>query len=345
MTLMWNEVWEQPVVLERCLEKNSETIKELVKVIEGQNIDSIYIAARGTSDHAGIYGKYIIEHTLGIPVALAACSIFTVYGKTVNFKNTLVIGISQSGKAADALEVLKEANKQGAVTVSITNFPDSPMAQEAKFHLCCEAGLEKSVAATKTFTTQMMLLASLTAEWAKDEALKQELALVPGKISRVFEISQAITDKVGRYRFMNECFVLARGINFPIALESALKLQETNYVRAKGFAISDFQHGPIAMVERDIPVFVFAPEGPAFNDTFEMLKRLKDAGAELIVISNTKQALDMGTCSFAIPETDNDIISPFFNIVVMQMFACQLSLNKGLNPDSPRGLNKVTITR
>lgn len=345
MTQMWNEIWEQPIALERCLDKNQALIRELTGMIKEKQIDRVVIAARGTSDHAGVYGKYALELLTGVPVSLAASSVFTMYKKSLNLKNALVIGISQSGRAADVLEVLKGANEAGALTVGITNYADSPIAVESAWHLNCEAGVERSVAATKTFTTQLMLLATLAAQWADDKALQQELSALPGRISHVFEAAKAIEENVARYRFMQECFVLARGVNYAISLEAALKIQETTYVRAKAFATSDFQHGPIAMIDRDIPVFVYAPEGPSLPDMLEMLGKLKDGGIETVVISNSAAALAYGTCGFSIPPTDNDMISPFFNVIVAQMFACQLALTKGMNPDSPRGLNKVTITR
>lgn len=345
MTLMWNEIWEQPLALERCMERNAGMIGKIVEAVRGRQIDNVVIAARGTSDHAAVYGKYIMEMLTGIPVSLAASSVFTIYQKSLNFKNALVIGISQSGKAADVLEVLKSANSHGALTIGITNFGDSPIAGEAKFHLHCEAGLERSVAATKTFTTQLFLLASLAAEWMKDKAFKEELLTVPQRISHTMEAAHDIEQLVMRYRFMNECFVLARGINYAVSLEAALKIQETTYVRAKAFATSDFQHGPIAMIDRDIPVIIYAPNGPSLGDLTGMINRMNENEVDTLVISNNEAVRAMGTCSLSIPDTDNDMISPFFNVVVAQMFACQLSLVKGLNPDSPRGLRKVTITK
>ncbi|MGE5583238.1 MAG: SIS domain-containing protein [Bacillota bacterium] len=343
MTKMWAEILEQPEVLQKCLQ-NTNGIKEVVKTIKSQNIQMVYIAARGTSDHAAVYAKYLIEYLVGIPVALAAASIFTIYGKSLNFKNSLVIGISQSGKAADVLEVIKSANRHDAVTVSITNAPDSPLAQEAKYHLYCNAGLEVSVAATKTFTSQLFILAQLITEWAEQKDLQAELAEVPEKIAQTLELSGVIKDKAERYFLMNECFVLARGINYAVALEAALKIQETNYIRAKAFATSDFQHGPIAMIDRNIPAMVFAPKGPALKDVQEVMNTLKNNQVELIVISNKQELLAEGSSGFAIPETENDLISPFYNVVVAQMFACQLALVKKLDPDHPRGLHKVTIT-
>ncbi|HEY8462548.1 MAG TPA: SIS domain-containing protein [Bacillota bacterium] len=344
MVKMWDEIREQPEVLARSLQ-NLQLIREVVKAIRSRNIDFVYIAARGTSDHAAVYGKYLMETILGIPVALAASSVLTVYQRSLKLKNALVIGISQSGKAADALEVIRNANAQGAITLTITNAPDSPLASEAQFHLCCNAGLEISVAATKTFTAELFLLAQLVAEWAADEGLKQELAQVPGKLTETFKLSEDIAQKAIRYRFMNECFVLARGINYAIALETALKIQETNYVRAKAFAVSDFWHGPIAMVDQEIPVIVLAPKGPSLQDVEAMIAKLQTVQAELLIVSNQCEILRQGACSFAIPETENDAISAFFNVCVAQIFSCQLALIKGLNPDRPRGLNKVTITK
>jgi len=345
MVKMLEEIREQPVALERCIRENTEAIKKIIEEINKQDIQWIYIAARGTSNHASIYGKYIIESELGIPVALAAPSVFTLYNRTLKFKNSLVIAVSQSGKAADALEVIRSANKQNALTVSITNSPDSPLAVESKYHLCCSAGPEKSVAATKTFTTEMMLFAQLTAEWAKNSTMSKNLSLVPERVSGILENSSVIESFVPRYRFMNECFVLSRGTNYAIALESALKIQETTYSRAKAFAVSDFQHGPIAMIDRNIPVIIYAPNGPSFGDTAAIINKLTENNIELIVISNDENALSKGTSSFAIPQTNDDIVSPFYNAVVAQLFACNLSLAKGLNPDSPRMLQKVTVTK
>ncbi len=345
MVMMWNEIMEQPAVMARCFEKNKNTVAEIVKQAKNQNIKLIYIAARGTSDHAAVYARYVFEITMGIPVALAAPSVFTVYGRQPDLSNALVIGISQSGKAADVLEVLKAANRQGALTVSITNFEDSPMAAEAKYHLFCDAGLEKSVAATKTFTSQIYLLARLAAEWTNDNKLHGELSALPGQMAKALEIADIIKEKAERYRYMEHCFVLSRGVNYSIALEAALKIQETTYVKAKAYATSDFYHGPFAMIERNVPVILFAPEGPTLPYGKEMALKLADAGAELVVVSNNRELLDMGRSSFEIPYTDNDIISPFFNVAVAQMFACRLALARSLDPDKPRSLSKVTITK
>jgi Glucosamine 6-phosphate synthetase, contains amidotransferase and phosphosugar isomerase domains len=343
ITKMWDEILEQPAVLEKCMQ-NAGYVREIVGMLKSQDIHFVYIAARGTSDHAAVYGKYLIEYLLGIPVALAAASIFTIYHQTLNLKNSLVIGISQSGAAADVLEVIQSANDHGAVTVSITNAPESPLAKAAKFHLYCNAGIEESVAATKTFSSQIYLLAQLATEWAGQKKMQQQLAKVPEQVKAALELANDIPGKVERYLLMNECFILARGINYAVALEAALKIQETNYIRAKAFATSDFQHGPIAMIDRGIPAMVFAPEGPAFEDVTKTMSVLSQNQVELIVISNNEELLKQYPSGFAIPATNEDFISPFFNVVIAQMFACQLALVKKLDPDHPRRLKKITVT-
>lgn len=345
MSIMLKEIEHEPVAVKRCLEENTETIEKLVEAIKRENITSLFIAARGTSYHASVYAKYITEYMIGLPVSLAAPSIFTLYDGHVNLKNSLVIGVSQSGKAEDVLEVLRNANKQGALTVGITNSVGSPIATEAKYHLYCAAGEEISVAATKTFTTQMLLFATLSAYWSGNRGLMSELESLPDKISRTLEMMENINDLVKKYKDMEECFVLARGVNYAIALETALKIQETSYIRAKGFAISDFAHGPIAMIDKKIPVIIYAPEGQSLNNALSMIERLKEEDIELIIVTNSRKLSDHENNIVMIPETQNDIISPFYNAVFAQMFACKLSLARGLNPDKPRMLQKVTITR
>lgn len=345
MTKMWEEIMEQPQILKKTIETNNKVIDLLLQEVNTRQISSVVIAARGTSDHAAVYAKYAIETLVGIPVSLAAPSVITMYNKHVNMKNCLVIGISQSGKAADVIEVVRTAAEQGAVTVSVTNFTDSPLAQSSQFHVFCDTGVEKSVAATKTFTSTIFILINFIAKWAKCQELLEELKQVPDIMTELFSKADNIQEVVKRYRFMKECFVLARGINYSIALESALKIQETTYIRAKAFATSDFHHGPFAMVERDMPVIVFAPEGPSATDISEMLDKLKNSGADILVVSNNKDLLLKGDCNIEIPKNLSDYTSPFINVAVAQMFACKLSILKGLNPDAPRGLNKVTITR
>lgn len=343
MTLMWKEINEQPEVLKRCFESNLETVKKIAQAVKETNVKYGVVAARGTSDHAGIYGKYMMETYAGIPVGLAAPSVTTMYGADVDFSSGLVIGISQSGEAKDVMSVLKAANAKGAVTVGITNFEDSPVAKEAKFHLWCNAGLEKSVAATKTFTSQMMLLGMLAAAISGKNEIFEELKKTPDLVKEVLSDHEKIDSYVKKYTFAQEFFVLGRGLDYPIALESGLKIQETTYIRAKSYAISDFYHGPFAMLSSQIPVVFYASEGPVLEDVNAMLDKLVAKDLEVIVVSNDQDTLNKGKQSFLIPKCEN-LVAPFLCAVFAQMFACKLSLSKGLNPDQPRDLNKVTIT-
>lgn len=346
MTKMWEEIHEQPRVLEGCLGLNAAVIDATVSQAKSEGVNFAVIAARGTSDHAAVYGKYVLELLTGLPVSLAAPSVMTRYGADLRFEHSLVIGVSQSGEASDVIEVIKTAQRHGAVTAAVTNRPDSPLAQAAGHHLYCGAGEEKSVAATKTFTAELFLLGCLAAKLSGSDAAMKEYAGVPELIRRTFAQSEEdIGDVVRRYRFMKECFVLARGVNYAVALEAALKIQETSYVRARAYATSDFHHGPMAMVERDMPLIVYAPQGPAAEDVKEMTLKLRDAGGDVLMLSDDAGLRGLGACSVSLPKAGSDLTSPFCCAAAAQMFACKLALLKGLDPDNPRMLHKVTVTR
>lgn len=345
MTLMLKEINEQPAVLARLLKENKEPVEHLCEEIRNRKIEFAYIAARGTSSHAAFYAKYILETYVGIPVAFAAPSIITIYKGKPKLKNALVIGISQSGKAADVMEVLKEGNKQGAVTLAITNYPDSPMAKEARWHLACLAGEEKSVAATKTYSAQMMVVAMITANLAQDDGLKKQLEKVPTLVNSFLKDYGISDELIDKYKQMQECFVLARGMNYPIAMEGALKIQETCYVRAKAHSISDFYHGPLALAEPAMPVFLIATGTQTKQVNIEMIKTLKAHGVEPVLITDNEDIENPGGRKIVIPVTPGDFTAPFITTAVVQLFACKLSLAKGLNPDKPRNIKKVTITK
>jgi len=346
MTVMKKEIFEEPNAMERCLKTNLETIEKLVSTLKSSNITNVIVAARGTSDHAGIYGKYIIESLLGIPVGLSACSTTTIYGSKLNYKNMLVIGISQSGAAADVREVINNAKETGAVTLTITNNLESPLASAADFHLYCDAGLEESVAATKTFGTQLYLIAQFVTRWAGREDLVKKLESVPKNMCQILLQDEAIAEIAKRYRFMDEAFLLSRGINYPLALEATLKIQETNYVRAKAYPISDFHHGPFAMVGDGMPVFMYMSDGPVKNDSKAMIEKLHSAGADLFMVSDDDELLAEGDNGFKIPSAEKeDMIASFYFAMFAQLFAANLADVKGRNPDAPRGLKKVTITK
>lgn len=343
-TIMHKEICQAAAGLKTAKKNNAQTIKEIVKTIKKKKIAGVIIAARGTSNHAGIFAKYLIETYCGVPVTLAAPSVYTVYNGNLCLKNFLVIGLSQSGQAADAIEVIKRAKACGAPTVAITNKSESPMALAAEFSLDCAQGPEESVAATKTFISQLYLGLMLAAAWSGNEALNAALKTSVSAVEKTYKISELIEQAAGRYRFITDSFILGRGLAYPIAIEFALKTQETSYIKSRGYATSDFYHGPVAQVSDGTPVFLFALSDTLKQDSINMITKIKQSGGDIFVFSDDIDILSMADGGIALPEYD-EIASVFAAAIAMQIFACSLAVSRGRNPDKPRGLSKVTITK
>ena len=342
MTIMQKEIFETPEVLRKSISYNAAALSGVAKHVCEKS--SIFIAARGTSDHAAIYGKYVFETLLGIPVGLAAPSVTTVYGKDVDYSTSVVIGISQSGEAKDVLYVLESAKRSGAYIISITNDENSEIANMANTHIHLCAGSEKSVAATKTFTSQMFALVQIAAACAEDEQLSSAIKKMPAEIKKVIELDEALKQASKRYRFMDSCFALSRGYDYCMAFEAALKMQECAYIKAKAYSVSDFMHGPIAMIERDTPCLVYLSKGRFSEEMGDVIGRLKEVDADITVVSDDESLLKLADQAIMLPKVCHEILSPLYIAPVIQLFACYSSLTKGLTPDTPRGLKKVTIT-
>jgi len=346
MTKMLKEILEQPIILAGIEKENEATLKSIVKELNERNIKHVLFAGRGTSDHASIYGQYLLGIYKGVVSALAIPSCITLYDGKLDLKNDMVIGVSQSGKAADALAVIEQGNACGAVTVAITNDKASPMAQTAKYHLYCAADLEVSVAATKTFTAQMYLIALLTAYWSENSALLENLRKLPTYAEEMLKNCQdKIEIHVERFRFMKEGFVLSRGITYSIALESALKIQETCYIKMKGYAISDFYHGPLAQLDADVPVIILAPKGKILDDVKAIYEKIESIGIQPLVVTDDALLCKDLKNTILLPNTGCEATEAFLFAIFAQRFAEYLSVSKGLNPDSPRLLKKITITK
>lgn len=345
-TIMSKEIEEQINALEKIEAKNQKILFEIANEVSSKNIIHTTFAGRGTSDHACKYGIYMFETFCNMVAGDVTASAITLYGGKPNFNNDLVIGISQSGRAEDMIEVLKQANSSGAVTVAITNDENSPMANVAKYHLFCNAGEEVSVAATKTFSAQLALIAFLTGYISKNEDLLTNMRNVPKFLRETLNNSRESIEKYGnKLKDVNESFILARGYLYPIALEAALKTQETCYIKSKGYAISDFYHGPLAQVEEGTPVIVLAGKGKAFKDTCEMIERLQNIGNLPMVVTNDLELSQKIKNAVLIPDTGYEATSVFPFTIFIQSLAEYTSVSRGLNPDSPRALKKVTITK
>lgn len=350
-TLMWKELGEAPSILKKLAEKNSAALAGIVKAFEGKNISNIYTAARGTSDHAMIYFKYIEESLLGLPVASGAPSTVTMYGAPLRFANTLVIGCSQSGKAADVLEIIKAGNASGGITVAITNDETSPLAKTAQFHLCCFAGEEKSVAATKTFSAQLylsyLLVSALQGKTCSDTVGDRLAEAIPA-------IDRATDSIVEDFINAQECFLLARGVSSALAFECGLKLQETCYIRARAYHSSDFYHGPMAIIGQGTKVILFASKHSLSKemdcvhreDCLKCAQKMKELGADLYIVTDDPETYsNLNAHIVSVPGMDDERYTVFAFALAAQMLACKVSCGKGLNPDAPRALKKVTVTK
>lgn len=345
-TLMYREIAQQPEVLRACSDYNEKTLDTLAEELKKSAPAGIYLAARGTSDHAGVYFKYVCETVWGVPVSFAAPSVLSLYGGKLDLSGQLVIGVSQSGKAADVLEVLRRGNACGAITVSVTNDESSPLAKEAKYHLFCNAGEERSVAATKTFTAQAMLLTRIIERVTGDKTLKAELDAAAGLVADSLKQETAIAAASARFTGDRDCYVLGRGMVYGLVLEASLKLQETTYIRSKSYASSDFHHGPFAVMDEGTKVLMLAPADEAAGDAFEMVKKLAGVKADITLLTNDAKAFEgLYTAKITAGEGAGRYNAFFAFAPVVQLFACTLATAKGMSPDSPRGLKKVTITK
>lgn len=338
-----DEIRQQPAILAQLVEAQKANVQAIAREIQAQQIQYVFIAARGTSDNAGRYAKYLLGARNGLPVALATPSLFSLYERPPNLQDALVIGISQSGQSPDIVGVLAEAAKQGCLTLAITNSPHSPLAQVADFVLDIEAGVETAVAATKTYTTQLMSIAMLSCALA-DEGW-ETLAQVGDWVQSVLQRDDAIRQIAERYRFMQQCVVLGRGFNYATAFEWSLKLKELTYTIAEPYSSADFRHGPIAMVGQGFPVLAVAPTGAVFADMLDLLERLRQQErAEILVISDHDDALSLADAAIPLPFGMPEWVTPLVSIVPAQLFSYHLTRIKKLNTEAPRGLNKVTET-
>jgi glutamine---fructose-6-phosphate transaminase (isomerizing) len=340
-----SEIFEQPQRLASLLNSQKQTAIEIAKAIQARNVNYAFLAARGTSDNAGRYANYLWGAHNGLPMALATPSLFTYYQRPPRLNNALVVGVSQSGQSPDIVSVLEEGRRQNCLTLAVTNVPNSPLARSADFVLDIQAGEEKAVAATKTYTTELMAIAMISAALSNSERAWKELASVSKWAEQALALDEQIAQMAQRYRYMSHCVVLGRGFNYATAFEWALKMKELTYIIAEPYSSADFQHGPIAMVEGGFPVLAIAPSGRVQASMRDMLTRLrKQKDAELVVISDDADALVLAQSAIQLPSQIPEWLTPLVGIIPAQLFACHLTQVKGYDTETPRSITKVTET-
>src|SRR5713101_6604771 len=343
MSLMLQEIAEQPAALRKTIAEERGKVARLGASLKQRDIDLIVLVARGSSDNAALFGRYLLEITTGIPVSLSAPSVHTLYQAKLDLKHALVIGVSQSGEGEDINRVLENARAGGAFTIGVTNEPASSMVKLVDETLLMHGGRERSVAATKTFTGQMLLFYMLSAVLAQD-GRAIDYQSIPDLAERALEQKPAIVEVVQRYVFMENCVVVGRGLAYANAYEFALKLMETCYVVAERFSSADFLHGPVAMIERHFPVILFAPPGVMLPGVKSLIGRLQELHADSLVITSDLAAAAACTRAVIMPREIDEFAAPIPYIIPGQLFAALLADAKGLNPDQPRSLSKVTRT-
>ena len=339
---LWAEIESQPELLSRLAVSQLEPTREIAVWMSSQEFAYVVMAARGSSDNAARYAQYLWGARNRLSVALAAPSLFGPYESPPVLDHALVAGVSQSGESPDLLAVLAEGTNQGRPTLAVTNHAASPMARLADRHLDLAAGPELAVAATKSYTTQLLAIGSLSAALARDSGMAEALQLIGPAVSQVLAGAEAMRPAAQALSAKERCVVIGRGFHHSTAHEWALKIAELSYLVAQPFSAADFRHGPLAMVEPALPVLAVATGGPMFDDVSELLAQIMGVGARVIAIS------DRGDCPadhlIQLPPGLPEWLTPIPAIVAAQIFTYYLTLAKGADPDQPRGLKKVTRT-
>jgi glucosamine--fructose-6-phosphate aminotransferase (isomerizing) len=339
------EIREQPRVLESLLRDGRATAEAVAQSIRRFGPEWVMIAGRGSSDNAARYAQYLFGAHNRLGVALAVPSLFTLYDSPPRLSRALAIGISQSGQSPDIVSVLRGARAQGGLTLALSNEPESPLARSAELQLPLLAGSELAVAATKTYTAQLCALAMLSAALEGNPARWADLARVPEWVDAVITRNADLLEAAAPFREVRRLIVLGRGFNYSTAFEVALKLKETSYLLAEPYSVADLLHGPIAMVDDGFPVILIAPNGRSLVDAPDLLSILEQRGARVLAISNAPEVLSRVPLHLELPSDMPEWVSPIVSVVPGQLFAGALAESAGQNPDRPRGLAKVTLTR
>lgn len=332
------EMAEQPQVVRRVLEQQRSAARRLAPLLSSAS--AVVLVARGSSDHAAVYGRYLFETRNRLLTSLAAPSTVTLYGAGPRLGGTVVIAVSQSGQGEDVVAYVQEARRQGAVTVALVNDPASPLARAAGEVLDLAAGPEVSVPATKTVTAQLAAFALLSFELSGEDPLGPFEAAAQA-ITRALALrdeARALAQSLSPSAAIS---VIGRGLAYPVALELALKFKETSDTRAEAFSAADFQHGPIALLDRDHPALVLDLGGRTSAPARQLMQLAQVRGAPTHLLSVGPQ----GAGDLSLSVEVHEALLPLVGLVLGQVLAVELALAKGLDPSAPAGLTKVTSTR
>jgi glutamine---fructose-6-phosphate transaminase (isomerizing) len=340
-SVMAGEIAEQPAVLERILTEGLEPVREVAARIKAENPRFVLLTARGTSDNAAYYAKYLIEVALGLPVGLTSMSTTTAYKAQPDLRDVLCITVSQSGGSPDLVAYTEMAKERGGLTLAVTNVAGSPVNRASELDLDVLAGPELALPATKTYTAELLTLWLLVdalrgGDGSAAKGLPELAASVLARDAEVAELAQ-------RYRFASRLVITSRGYGYPTAREAALKVMETSYLPAHAFSGADLLHGPLAMVDNVSPVVAIAPEGVGGTALEPVLERLRERGADLVVIGS-QEHVSGASAGFVLPIGTPEELSPILEILPLQQLAYHVTMARGLNPDAPRALAKVTET-
>ena len=341
-----DEIREQSDVLARLVERGRDAVEAAAVAIRAADPEFVVIAARGTSDHAATYAQYVFGIRHGLATSLASPSIVSLYGAPLRLERALVIGISQSGASPDVAAVVGHGRRCGALTLAITNDALSPLARSADRVLALQAGPERAIAATKTYTAELTVVAMLSAALGGDAADWLALAGLGPAVGRALETEDEARRIALDQANLARAFVLGRGYGYATAREWALKLKELTYLAADAYSTADFLHGPLALVSPGDAVFAAAPGGAGADDVDEVLGRLvRDHGVEVLVLSERASARALATWALATPAGLPEWLAPIAGIVPAQLHAMHLAIARGVDPDAPRSIAKVTLTR
>lgn len=345
-SIFWEEIFQQPKAVADCIAANRDLCRQIGEDVKNRGIKTAILVGRGSSDHANLIGRYLLETKCGMVVSISAPSVITAYKAPPDYSNVLMIAVSQSGAAQDIYEVMKECDRQGGICVSITNVAGSLMTKAGSYKLNNHCGPERSITAGKSYLTQVTMLTMIAAYISGDRELLDTLDEAPEIVAKALTVLEdQVRDVVRFYRETEHLILVGRGLMDALANEAELKIQETSYLDARCYGSADYRHGPIATAQRFIP-YIFLLADKKTNYCGEaLIKRLKEeAGIWCTVVTNNPELAALGDTSVLLPQEYDGIKAVFTGAVFAQMFSCLCSLSRGFDPDNPKGVSKKTVT-